>query len=779
MNKKLLKVCCLIVIVAMLAAVTAACGGDAQGAADPNQPDFIYQAEYYEMPEGIQYMSFMSYVNDTIYFAASGVVGQREPVEGEPQPGDAEYYEGYYDIWGNSLNKMKVDGTGYTKLENYQPLAAPDGSGNLYMSSMAVDTAGNIWVVENTSMGHADESGNWVDDGSVNYLRKLDDTGAELLKVDLAPISQGVDYFYVNYMNADKDGNIYLMDSNSTLWVLDGNGQQLFSIPSDSQSWYNALVRLADGRIATVGYETDKMVLKPVDSAAKSWGQGAPITMNANTFYNGGGEYDIYYQSNSNFYGFDLETGSETKLVNWIDSDIDNNMLGGIIPLDDGRIVCMLYDYSTPEGRTQLAVLTKKDRSEVPDKTVLTMATLWMNYELRSAVIQFNKTNPDYRIQVLDYSEFNTANDYEAGLTKLNTEIISGKVPDILDVSSLPVRQYEAKGLLEDLYPYIDGDGELSRDDLVSSVMDALSVDGKLYEVASRFYIYTVIGATPVVGEEMGWTMDELNAVLAAHPGSRAFANMDRNSLLYYMSMLSLSDYVNWHTGECNFDSDGFVKLLEFANSFPDAIDWNREEFVDDYTLIMEGQVLLYPTSLYDFQEYQMYKAMFGGEITYKGFPAEQGCGSVFGIDSGLAMSSKSQHKDGAWQFIRTLLTEEYQGKSGSWAFPTNKNCLDDMIEKAMEEETTTDENGNAIPIARGTWGWGPGLEVEIKAATQEEIDQIMALIDAIDSTMNYDTSLMEIVQDEVASYFAGQKSAQETASNIQNRVSIYVNEQL
>ena len=407
------------------------------------------------------------------------------------------------------------------------------------------------------------------------------------------------------------------------------------------------------------------------------------------------------------------------------------------------------------------------------------MATMWMSSELRSAVINFNKTNPDYRIQVQDYSDFNTEDDYEAGLTKLNTEIITGKVPDIMEVSQLPVRQYEAKGLLEDLYPYIDADSELSRDDLVAGVLNALSVDGKLYQACANFSIFTVIGATPVVGEQMGWTMDELNQVLAAHPNARAFANVDRNSLLYYMSMLSLSDYVNWHTGECSFDSPGFVKLLEFANSFPDSIEWNEDEYVDDSTLIMEGSVLLYPTGLYDFESYQMYKAMFGGEITYKGFPAEQGCGSVFSVNSGWAISSKSQHKDGAWQFVRTLLTEEYQENNYAWAFPINKNSLDKMIEKAMTPETTTDEEGNVVEVSKGSWGWGPDLEVEIKAATQADIDQIMELIDAIDATMNYDMSLMEIVQEEAATYFAGQKSAQETAANIQNRVSLYVNEQL
>ena len=57
-------------------------------------------------------------------------------------------------------------------------------------------------------------------------------------------------------------------------------------------------------------------------------------------------------------------------------------------------------------------------------------------------------------------------------------EIMSGNVPDMILTDGLPVRQYAAKGLLEDLYPYIDAD--MGRDALITPVLDADSEDGKL-----------------------------------------------------------------------------------------------------------------------------------------------------------------------------------------------------------------------------------------------------------------------------------------------------------
>ena len=77
-------------------------------------------------------------------------------------------------------------------------------------------------------------------------------------------------------------------------------------------------------------------------------------------------------------------------------------------------------------------------------KTTLTLAAQYLGSDLRADVLNFNRSSDKYRIEVTDYSEFNTEDDYTAGLTRLNTEIISGNTPDILAVSGLPIEQYAA-----------------------------------------------------------------------------------------------------------------------------------------------------------------------------------------------------------------------------------------------------------------------------------------------------------------------------------------------
>ena len=70
--------------------------------------------------------------------------------------------------------------------------------------------------------------------------------------------------------------------------------------------------------------------------------------------------------------------------------------------------------------------------------------------------------------------------EWDNAIFNLNTRIISGDMPDILDMSNLSVQIYQSKGLLEDLYPYMEHDPEIRKEDYFENVFEAISLDGKL-----------------------------------------------------------------------------------------------------------------------------------------------------------------------------------------------------------------------------------------------------------------------------------------------------------
>ena len=355
-------------------------------------------------------------------------------------------------------------------------------------------------------------------------------------------------------------------------------------------------------------------------------------------------------------------------------------------------------------------------------------------------------------------------------------------MPDLIDISQLPYQQYAAKGLLEDLTPYLDSDPDYSKEELVQSIIKAAEVDGKLYNLMSGFYVNSIIGSPDVVGTETGWTMAEMQDIINQHPEADMPFGMytGRESIMQVFCSLNMDDYMDWSTGECHFDSEEFKNLLEFAKSFPSdeqmQSDMENSEWIDPAVLIREGRQLFSMFSASDFSDIQYDKHNFGGKITFKGIPCADKKGNIAFFRGGLAMTTSCKNKDGAWQFMRSLLSDEAQ--KDQWYFPITQKAFDAKLAEAMKQEYTTDENGNQIPVSTGGMSYGDGEMIELYALTQEEADQLLDVINSVTKVMVNDTGATDIITEEAAAFFAGEKDAAQTAGIIQSRMNIYINEQ-
>lgn len=69
------------------------------------------------------------------------------------------------------------------------------------------------------------------------------------------------------------------------------------------------------------------------------------------------------------------------------------------------------------------------------------------------------------------------------------------------------------------------------------------------------------------------------------------------------------------------------------------------------------------------------------------------------------------------------------------------------------------------------------GESIELDPMTQEQIDQVVAFIESVNTRSYYNQDISKILEEEVEAYFTGQKSAQEVAQVIQSRAQIYVSE--
>ncbi len=651
---------------------------------------------------------------------------------------------------------------------------------NQSLNYLTVDESGNFYGVMDEYFEDSSDPDNYVYEDNY-FLVKLDAEGNELWKQPLTSDSAN-DYYYVSWMKLLNDGRIAIMDSSNKITLYDLQGQQQKSVDMKEEESMGDAIQIADGSLLILSYgsQNNQYGLRRLDVDTGKLSEEEyflPGISSSYTYYPGVG-YDLMLVDNYGVSGYNLGDESVTELMNFIDSDINTSYIYSLVAVSDKEFYGTINDNLT--GSTMLMKFTKVDPKDVVDKKILTLACNGLSWEVRNQVVQFNKTNEQYRIRITDYTQYNTDEDYTRGATKLNTDIASGNVPDILIMdTSLPAESYISKGLFEDLYPYIDKDEELKRDDYFQNVLTAYETDGKLYQLVPSFTIFTVIGKTADVGAEPGWTMEDLNALMATKPeGTQVFAGEIRGSVLNYSIQMAGSQFIDWNTGECKFGSDAFISLLEFLNQFPEQYDdsYYTDEYWRNYdSLWRSGEVLLNISYMDGFSSYNyMKKGTYGEDITLIGFPSADGKGSAIMPNMDIVMSSKSKNKDGVWQFMRYFLTDDFQNTI-EYGWPLSLKRVDALAEKAKQKQTYEDENGNFVEYDQ-TYTVG-GMDIPITPMTQEEIDEVLAVVKTIDKPYAYDQNLINIISEEAAPYFAGQKSAKEVADIIQSRAQIYVNE--
>ena len=788
---------------------------------------YAYKADYFDLavPDGVQYVNQICAAGTTLYLTAS--MQGEEITNTDPDTGETW---SYYD---SRLGVLTIDpDTGIcTELSNLQLPEVPEGAeGGVNCYNMIGSDDGTLWMLVNVYATqyelpddfdpNTDSKWNYPStDINGSYLMHIAADGSTIASLDLSDTNNedNEDGMSGNLSSfaVDAAGNLYVSDYNN-IYVLDAEGNVQFKL--DGSQYNGSLCRLNAQQVGVMWYNyTDDVnaadengqYFVPIDLETKDWGEKVKLPSNVWSILPGDDVYDFYYADNNNIFGYTAKTDTKEKLVDWLACDVDTNNMNGYAMLSDSRVAALMQDWSTDPTTYQLIVLHRVDASEIKEKKVLTLACMYLDWNLRSMIVEYNKTNDEYRINVVDYSEYATDDDYNAGVTTLTTEIISGSVPDIFLTSNLPIDKYAAKGVVADLNTFMDGGNGLSRDYFVPQVMSALEKDGKLYELPTSFSVQTAYALSSIASQYDTWNVAAVqDAMTQLQEGATVFSNgWTKNMALSNCLSRNLSAFVDWTTGKCEFDSEAFQQLLAFCNSFPaetsdgdGAIAYasSADIAVDDAmwdsdaTRITNGKQLMSTIGMYSFDSYIWNVYAIRDKITFTGYPTEDGSGSSFGLQMPMAISSVTKYPDAAWDFVCSIIKKmnTIDENNYYYGFPISQAAFDAEMTDIMTEQYQLDENGEQVDwdgdgepdkAIRGSYETmenGETVYKDVYALTQEDIDQILGVINSTRSVYDYDQEILDIITDEVAAYFAGDKDVQTTASMIQSRVNLYVQEQ-
>ncbi|MCM1191110.1 MAG: ABC transporter substrate-binding protein [Butyrivibrio sp.] len=390
-----------------------------------------------------------------------------------------------------------------------------------------------------------------------------------------------------------------------------------------------------------------------------------------------------------------------------------------------------------------------RDKPGEGEPVTLVYGTLHPEQEMNSWIAEFNLAHQDYRIEVRDYGQDGT----EEGLLRLNAELMKGEGPDLLDLSDIDAGPYISLGILTDLYPLLEADPELSQDTFMPGGLKLYEAEGHLYGISPGYRLETVMGRQSVLGEPEEWTVEKMCGLVEELPeGSCFINNLGAIGFLRIVLNRGMDEYVDWEAGACAFDSDAFRELLRLAavmDTFP--------FFDDEEQAIAGGKLLANRLYLSGPEEYLASAALFQGEpVSCVGFPSSEGGGALITpyLPVGICRGEK---QEAAWEFVRSLLGQEFQEKHIRFNFPLRRDSLRKLLERSL---TGAEENVS-----------------EEERFTQADCDTLYEILYNTKCSQIYDKNIWEIVEEEAETFFAGDKTMEEAIQLIQNRAAVYMQE--
>lgn len=609
------------------------------------------------------------------------------------------------------------------------------------------------------------DDGSWKDCQPGEYWLYTYDTKGEVIGrvlLDAAIYQNEVETgAYYDTIVEGKDGNIYILSLYSSeisqiIFELSATGEMLSTRTFDE---YTHLCKTASGYTVLCSGDTVEILEESCPYKEEVENIDADFVYPAYI----GSEYEfILMKATGVYYGVDTEGKKELIF------DTNESYLawdGNTIYRDES--IYEIRSTRNSEGVVKSSIVEVSEDTKVAfadDREVIYIASVYGLSESEVFIRDFNMENTEYRIEILPYYE-------EADPQKaLAEDILTGKEIDIVDLSGMDYESLIEKGMLADIYEFIDEDPDMDISDFDEDILQAYERDGKLYEIVPAYYIGTMVTNGQKVNGYGGWNYDTMCQLAGAQP--------DRCSdyeLFMYGMMSNMEQVYDKENNSCDFNGEWFSDLLTNSAKLPSYND------AVAYSVLEQVEVRGYADcslSLNDICFLSAHNENQNNAIEISGLPGMEGGFHYIQPAQIFAIISTSDKQDVAWEVCRELLTREYQLRlcPGSGAFATRTDAMDELYE--MITATTAyhhDVLGYIEPyssnIAFGTpmenLTWGP--------AEEEYIDIIEECKENCRVQTYEEMIITNMVWEEAEPYFAGNGSVQDTIDKIQNRVSIYL----
>lgn len=609
---------------------------------------------------------------------------------------------------------------------------------DMVIQDISVSQEGKVYLL---GIEKANEYAYWV--------IELDQNGSEISRHDLRSLKQNKEWA-PNQIEISQ-GTIFLLADNTLISV---KTEPDFTYSHKTETVPGTrLTRLSSGQIALGCVRDGEYCVSVLDGEKLR-------TVNEICFNMpfvgicGGETRDLYLSDSNAVFAYSFADSKIEKLFSWNGIGITS---GSLCECGQDLVCSGSLMENTPSPPLILHPIEQPQEVSAVIKFATT-DPMGLDFRVQTAIREWNMENPQCPIEIVDYSVYASENDERASTMKLTADIVAGNLPDLYDFSLSSVdtvlssATFARRGLLEDLYPFLDADSELSREDLIPGVLSGMEIKGSLYEFVPQYSLVTTLASTSIVGTNEMLSYPALMQIIDNSDSYESIFDKrnDRMFLLGNVVNASGKKLIDWDKGECYFDSVYFQNLLQVFNTMPEKGLKRTSNLLDED--VKESPSLLYYYPSNDVWLASVGPLAFGEEYCFPGLPE---IGNVIYPTSCYGISSLSQHKEECWRFLRQFWTEDYK----------------------MEFFLTPRYDGLAASIDR-SWKQIGEEGKKFHSHGLEAMNKLVNIIEHTENVYRHDQQIWQIVYSETGAYFAGEKSIEDTMQRIQARVSLYMAEQ-
>lgn len=559
------------------------------------------------------------------------------------------------------------------------------------------------------------------------------------------------------------DGERALLGNGASSFLVDSRGQLLEEMePLTIGEGFNA-------RIGDTIYVNTSEGLAPLDTESLEYGPALGDIRDQAVYSSSLG--NILTVQEEKLCRYDPASGSMEELFAWTDVALSYSYMYGWTGMENSR--GDIYHLTHSLIKVSLEQIPQKDSLVLAcfgdgsdDSAVNPFTSYVCTDALKDAVIRFNNSDPEYKIEIRPVV-YGSEEERELMLIEL---INSGDV-DLIDTSLLPEGAVDA-GLLVDLLPYIDADPNLSREDFIPSLLEAMTVKGGLYEYTDRFTLLTMTAPEGLLPEGEDWTAEKILEL--SDEKAELLLPMSGDELLQCFLWAATAEFIDRDAGTCSFDTGAFASWLELLKT-------TYERDTGEY----RGKRLFSVWNDFASAAGHRVQSSHGGAYTPLGFPGAGGSGSYFielarpglngglgyyepelelrssGTNTSLGIMASGEKRDGAWRFMRSFMAGESQPYIYD-GIPVRKDSFEKALENQLERSL---ENEQEQKLPYTLFG-------------KQDAEYLRQLVYTTDKMVINDPALLELMRREINAFIGGKYGAQDCALQIQSRVSLYLAEQ-